>query len=127
MTVEAIAIAFSGIVLLALIKVTVENRDELREIKQALFGVPSSSEPSGLVHQAQKLASTFDAHYQEEREFWDEVKEHRLEMRREVVNAATAVVSAAQLDLAKQIDEIRGRLAILAERRLETRPQERGT
>lgn len=116
MTIEAIAVAFSGIVLLWLVRVNIENRDKVRTIYQALFGIEGEKTPTGLVDRVLNLAATLDQHRAVEREFWDEVKEQRREITRDVVNAATVVMAEAQLGLGKQIDELRGKIEVLAER-----------
>ena len=122
MTVEAVAIAFSGVVLIWLVRVTVENREQFQMIRQVLLGVPGESSPTGLVHRVETLAETLDAHFTDERVFWSEVKDQRREIRDEVVDAATAVVGTAQLELAEQIDKLRKEVKTLADRRFNPRP-----
>lgn len=122
MTVEAIAIAFSGVVLLALLKVTVESRDQVRTIHQALFGVPGEVVPTGLVSRVRDLGINLDEHCRDERNFWDEVTSQRETLKQEVIDATTAVMGDAQLNFAERIDGIARDVQLLAERRFGKRP-----
>lgn len=46
---ESVAIAFCGIVLLWLVRVTIENRDAVRDMRVALFGVNGENGLNGTV------------------------------------------------------------------------------
>ncbi len=111
-SVSTIAVAFAGICALALIRVTVQNRDEVRTIHQTLFagGV-------GLVAQLQQIAKQLTDHCNDERKFWGEVEAGR----QEIVNRATVVVSTSEMRLTEQLDELKQEVQKLAERRQEPR------
>lgn len=116
MTIETIAISFSGVVLLALLRVTIQNRDSIMAQHQALFGPPGASH-LGIVDRLKTLGDTLERHCTDEREFWDEVKNQRETIKAEVVNAATAVIGEAQLLFGERIDELAKQVETLAERR----------
>lgn len=48
-TLESIAMTFCGVVLLWLVKVTIEGRDEIRELKTSLFGINGDNGINGTV------------------------------------------------------------------------------
>lgn len=114
-TVSTVAIALSGVVMLALIKVTVENRDEVRTNRQLLFGVKGEKDPTGLVHQVTRIAETLTQVQQD-------IRDQRASIRDEVVNAATVVTSRSQAQVEDKIDKLAKQVALLAERRAEPRP-----
>lgn len=116
-SVSTVAVTFAGICALALIRVTVQNRDELRVMKQALFGVEGEREPTGLLHRVVQIALQLTNHCEDEREFWVEVKNQRETIRQEVVAAATKVTAEAQMQFADQLDKIELEVKRLAERR----------
>ena len=127
-SVGTIMTAFAGVSALALLRVTVQNRDEVRTMKQLLLGVEGEAEPSGLLHGVGRLSADvrgisdrLTAHCSDERQFWDVVRAQRQEVRQEVADAAQAVVGASELRLTQQVDALARRVELLAERRQEPR------